>query len=127
MKNTSGIVLYARQPTLTRCMMIFQSVRDAVVIIKEWERVVYRKRQKNDREEVKKMITKIGLVAGEIWEYLDNHGKTAKLKDIISSIGKDREIVLMSVGWLAREGHISVEGEYSNCYISLTKTEGTNG
>lgn len=72
------------------------------------------------------MITKIGLVAGEIWEYLDDHEKAAQLEDIISSINKDREIILMSIGWLAREGHIAVEGEHANYLVSLSKTGGKN-
>ncbi len=57
------------------------------------------------------MITRIGLVAGEIWEYLDKQGKEVGLEDLGAGIGKDRDVVLMSIGWLAREGHVSLEGE----------------
>ncbi|GEM_PF-222409 len=67
-----------------------------------------------------KMITRIGIVAGEIWSYLDNHGKEALIEDIIVSLKRDRDIVLMSMGWLAREGHISVNSEQKNYKIKLT-------
>ena len=56
------------------------------------------------------MITKIGIVAGEIWHYLDTH-KKVKLSELISELGYSREVILMSVGWLAREGHIILEEE----------------
>jgi len=54
------------------------------------------------------MITEIGITAGDIWHYLDQHGKSM-LKDIVRGIGADRDRVLMSVGWLAREGHVIIE------------------
>ncbi|MBA2124286.1 hypothetical protein B9J78_05055 [bacterium Unc6] len=55
------------------------------------------------------MITEIGITAGEIWHYLDQHGR-AKLSALIKGIERQKELVLMSVGWLAREGHVIVEG-----------------
>ena len=55
------------------------------------------------------MITEIGIVAGEIWHFLDNR-KSATLDDLVKGIDKDRNVVLMSLGWLAREGHIILEG-----------------
>ncbi len=61
------------------------------------------------------MITEIGIVAGDIWHYLDQH-KSARLKDIIAGIDKKRDVILMSLGWLAREGHVIMEetgGDYS--------------
>ena len=60
------------------------------------------------------MITEIGIVAGDIWHYLDQH-KSAKLSELVSGIDKSRNIVLMSLGWLAREGHVIMEeigGDY---------------
>lgn len=56
------------------------------------------------------MITEIGITAGEIWHYLDEHGEV-KLSQLASGIDKPREIILMSLGWLAREGHVIVEGD----------------
>ena len=66
------------------------------------------------------MITQIGIVAGEIWDYLENHDKSALMEDVVGGLGKDRDIVLMSMGWLAREGHITLNGEGPNCIVRLT-------
>ncbi len=56
------------------------------------------------------MITNIGIVAGEIWHYLDGNGPS-KLSDMVTKIEKPKDIILMSLGWLAREGHVILEGE----------------
>ena len=53
------------------------------------------------------MITEIGIAAGEIWHYLDEKG-SASLDQLARSIKQPRELLLMSLGWLAREGHISL-------------------
>ena len=65
------------------------------------------------------MITEIGIVAGEVWHYLEN--KTDSLENIIKNIDKPRDTILMSVGWLAREGHVVLEGEAPNYMVSLRK------
>jgi hypothetical protein len=60
------------------------------------------------------MITEIGIVAGDIWHFLDQHGEVA-LSALVKGIDKNRDNVLMSLGWLAREGHVilrQVEGDY---------------
>lgn len=67
------------------------------------------------------MITEIGIIAGEIWHFLDKHGKVSKLEDIFKGIDKRRDTILMSIGWLAREGHVILEGEAPNYKISLRK------
>ena len=67
------------------------------------------------------MITKIGIVAGEIWEYLDKKDKSSSLEDIVKGIDRERDSVLMSIGWLAREGHIVIEGEASEGIVRLVK------
>ena len=54
------------------------------------------------------MITQIGIVAGEIWHYLDKYGEV-RLSDIILNLSRDKDLILMSVGWLAREGHVVLE------------------
>ena len=53
------------------------------------------------------MITEIGIVAGEIWHFLDEHGEVGLLA-LVKGIDKPRDNVLMSLGWLAREGHVVV-------------------
>jgi hypothetical protein len=60
------------------------------------------------------MIIEIGIVAGDIWHFLDQHGEVT-LTTLFSGIDKPRDNVLMSLGWLAREGHVILEqinGDY---------------
>ncbi len=60
------------------------------------------------------MITEIGIVAGDIWHFLDKHGEVT-LSILIQGIDSPRDNVLMSLGWLAREGHVVVQqvgGDY---------------
>lgn len=66
------------------------------------------------------MITEIGIVAGDIWHFLDQYGEVT-LSTLVNGIDKPRDNVLMSLGWLAREGHVILQqigGEYK---ISLRK------
>lgn len=65
------------------------------------------------------MITRIGIVAGEIWHYLDEHGPS-KLSDMVDKLDRPHDLVLMSVGWLAREGHVVLDGE-GDYMVSLRK------
>ena len=60
------------------------------------------------------MITEIGIVAGDIWHYLDEH-KSATITQLAAGIDKNRNVILMSLGWLAREGHVILE-EVGNDY-----------
>ena len=61
------------------------------------------------------MITEIGIVAGEIWHHLDQHGEVL-FSQLVSGIHQPRDLALMSVGWLAREGHVIVRQEGSQDY-----------
>lgn len=54
------------------------------------------------------MIIKIGIVAGEIWHYLEKEGR-ASLPNLTSSIEEDEKVIIMGLGWLAREGHVVLE------------------
>ena len=65
------------------------------------------------------MITEIGIVAGEIWHYLDDHGQT-RLRALLKGLDKSQDVILMSLGWLAREGHVILEGD-KDYLISLRK------
>jgi hypothetical protein len=66
------------------------------------------------------MITEIGIIAGEIWHYLDQHGEVA-LSALVKGIDKPRDDVLMSLGWLAREGHVVLQKNGSDYSVSLRK------
>jgi hypothetical protein len=66
------------------------------------------------------MITEIGIVAGEIWHYLDQHGEVS-LSVLVRGIDKSRDNILMSLGWLAREGHVLLEQSNQEYKVSLRK------
>ena len=68
------------------------------------------------------MITEIGIVAGDIWHFLDQHGEV-NLSDLVNGIDKPRDNVLMSLGWLAREGHVIVQQQENNYRVALRKNE----
>lgn len=65
------------------------------------------------------MITEIGITAGHIWHYLDEK-KQATLEELMKSIGEKREMILMSLGWLAREGHVTLLEDKGIYRVSLT-------
>ena len=67
------------------------------------------------------MITQLGIIAGEIWHYLDEHGKKGSLSALMSGLEKPRDTVLMSLGWLAREGHVIVEEAEDGFTVELRK------
>lgn len=67
------------------------------------------------------MITEIGIVAGEIWHYLEKNNKQDMLENIVKQIERPRDTILMSLGWLAREGHFLLEGEGPDYKVSLRK------
>ena len=64
------------------------------------------------------MITEIGIIAGEIWHYLEKHNKVL-LDDLVKGIKRPRDLVLMSLGWLSREGHVLVDDAKSKYIICL--------
>jgi len=66
------------------------------------------------------MIIEIGIVAGEIWHFLDQKGEVS-LQDLIKGIDREPENILMSLGWLAREGHVILVKIGRDYRISLRK------
>ena len=65
------------------------------------------------------MITEIGIAAGDIWHFLDEKGQVT-LDELVKGIGQKRDLVLMSLGWLAREGHVNVREEKNGYKINLS-------
>jgi len=64
------------------------------------------------------MITEIGIVAGDIWHFLDEHGEVT-LSILVKGIDRPRDVTLMSLGWLAREGHVILQQIGGDYKISL--------
>ena len=68
------------------------------------------------------MIIEIGIVAGDIWHFLDQHGEV-NLSTLVKGIDKPHDNVLMSLGWLAREGHVVLQKIDSEYKVSLRKDD----
>ena len=66
------------------------------------------------------MITELGICAGDIWHYLDQHGESS-LSAVLQGIDKPRDMILMALGWLAREGHVSLQAEGSDYRVSFLR------
>ena len=66
------------------------------------------------------MIIEIGIIAGDIWHFLDQHGEVT-LSELVKSIDKPRDNVLMSLGWLAREGHVILQQVEQDYKVALRK------
>jgi len=66
------------------------------------------------------MITEIGIVAGDIWHYLDQHDEVM-FSQLVQGIDKPRDNVLMSLGWLAREGHVILQKTGTDYKVSLRR------
>jgi len=66
------------------------------------------------------MITEIGIVAGDIWHYLEDN-KTVTLDVLVKKVGKSRDLLAMGLGWLAREGHITLGNESTNYRAQLSE------
>ncbi len=67
------------------------------------------------------MITEIGITAGDIWHYLDKQGKAVSFSQLCAGIDKPKDLALMSLGWLAREGHIIVNKEAGEYQVLLRR------
>ena len=67
------------------------------------------------------MITEIGIVAGEIWHYLDEHPGVVVFSTLVSTIQRPKELAFMSLGWLAREGHVVVREDKKDFRIELRR------
>ena len=66
------------------------------------------------------MIIEIGIVAGEIWHYLDQYGEVG-FSDLVKGIERNPDNVLMSLGWLASECHVILVKNNNDYQISLRK------
>tara|TARA_B100000315_G_scaffold251554_1_gene286589 strand:- start:1022 stop:1255 length:234 start_codon:yes stop_codon:yes gene_type:complete len=68
------------------------------------------------------MITEIGIIAGEIWHFLDKNGIVG-LDTLIGGVDRSKDLILMSLGWLAREGHVLVECQNDTYRVSLREKD----
>lgn len=64
------------------------------------------------------MILEIGIIAGEILNFIEKKEHPFTLDDIKSEIDYSDDLILMSIGWLVRENRIfvkQVDGKYYFC------------
>jgi len=55
-------------------------------------------------------VEQIGQTAGEVWALLDENGPQSLAKTV-KAVGKPRDLVMQSLGWLAREDKIEIVEE----------------
>ncbi len=60
----------------------------------------------------------IGKTAGQVWEYLKDEGKTS-LSGVEKGVGAPRAVVMMAIGWLAREGKLEFGQENRSTQVWL--------
>ena len=64
------------------------------------------------------MEGEIGDAAGMIWQYLNEHGQTT-LGELRQGTKLSDQLLLMGVGWLAREGKVSIVQQGRTVKVSL--------
>ncbi|MBK8574840.1 MAG: winged helix-turn-helix domain-containing protein [Elusimicrobia bacterium] len=66
------------------------------------------------------MGDEIGQGAGQVWGFLDVHGESSTLQ-IRSSLKMTQTLLFLSLGWLAREGKISILYRDRCYWVSLRR------
>ncbi len=64
------------------------------------------------------MEAEIGKAAGISWQYLDEHGETT-LSKLKQGTKLSEQILLMALGWLAREGKVNFVQDRRSLKLSL--------
>ncbi len=64
-------------------------------------------------------IDEVGTVAGAVWGLLAERGKVS-LSAVEKGIDAPRNVVYMAIGWLAREGKVTLAREERSIQIWLT-------
>ncbi|CAL1239390.1 winged helix-turn-helix domain-containing protein [Candidatus Methylocalor cossyra] len=62
----------------------------------------------------------VGSAAGKVWTFLSENGQASATK-LAESTGLDRNDVQRAIGWLAREGKLTVELKGKNEFFSLVR------
>ena len=63
-------------------------------------------------------VAHIGEIAGVIWQVLTEKGPLTMAK-LVKAVGEPRDSVMQGLGWLAREGKVSINEEGRNRVVSL--------
>ena len=70
------------------------------------------------------MIDQIGTTAGQIWHYLEENVE-ATVNKLASELETPERVILMGLGWLAREDKVifSVHGRYIKIALNASESE----
>lgn len=68
------------------------------------------------------MITEIGFAAGDIWKLLDQKERL-ELAEVMKQIPRSKELILMALGWLCREGHVIIVQKNNDRFLELRKRQ----
>jgi len=68
------------------------------------------------------MEQNIGMLAGKIWHELEKTGESTPRK-LTSSLKGKSDQVYMALGWLAREGKVSINPTKSTFKVTINKPE----
>lgn len=63
-------------------------------------------------------VSRIGEVAGTVWQVLSENGPLSTAK-LVKKAGEPRDLVLLALGWLAREDKINIDDEGRQRMVSL--------
>lgn len=71
------------------------------------------------------MLEEIGITAGEIWHYLEEHDE-ASVGKLTKKLKKTERMILLGIGWLAREGKLTTEKRNRATYFMLNSTSASD-
>lgn len=64
------------------------------------------------------MVNEIGECAGKVWQHLNEHPDLST-RELAKALELDLSLVLMAVGWLAREDKIILANQGKDVALSL--------
>lgn len=67
------------------------------------------------------MLDEIGITAGEIWHYLDENSE-ASVGKLTQELKQTDRMILLGLGWLAREGKLDTIKRQRATYFMLNST-----
>jgi hypothetical protein len=69
------------------------------------------------------MVTRIGIVSGEIITFLEEVNRPLVVGELEFFLEEPHELILMSLGWLARQGIIHIEKRRDEYVVFLVGPE----
>lgn len=63
-------------------------------------------------------LSNIGETAGIVWQVLSEKGPLSMTK-LVKAVGEPRDTVMQAIGWLAREGKVTIDDAGRNRMVLL--------